>query len=85
MAWFLHRAPPFPAGKPETHASFAYSGDVGHQVFTKDGLLFAEELGVKHYFQYGRNGLAYRVVQPEVDETGQLPNPYLEVYRFVAP
>ena len=58
----------------------------GYQVFTKDGLLVAEELGVRyHRFEYGRDGLVYRVVQPKLDETGQLPNPYLEVYRFVAP
>ena len=57
----------------------------GYQVFTKDGLLVAEELGVKHRFMYGKDGLVYRVVKPELDESGQLPNPYLEVYRFVAP
>ena len=57
----------------------------GYQVFTKDGLLVAEELGVKHRFKYGKDGLVYRVVQPGLDESGQLPNPYLEVYRFVAP
>ncbi len=56
----------------------------GYQVFTKDGLLVAEELGVKHIFHYGKYGLVYRVVQPELDESGQLPNLYLEVYRFVA-
>ena len=57
----------------------------GYQVFTKDGLFVAEELGVKHIFHYGKYGLVYRVVQPELDESSQLPNLYLEVYRFVAP
>ena len=57
----------------------------GYQVFTKDGVLLAEELGVSRRFEHGGNGLVYRVVQPDLDDAGQLPNPYIEVYQFVAP
>ena len=57
----------------------------GYQVFTKHGLLVAEELGLQHRFKYGKDGLVYRVVQPELDDTGQLPNPFIEVYQFIAP
>ncbi len=59
----------------------------GYQVFTKDGLLVAEELGIKplFFFLHGANGLVYRVVHPSLDGQGDLPNPNLEVYRFVMP
>ena len=59
----------------------------GYQVFTKDGVLVAEELGIKplFFFLLGANGLVYRVVHPSLDGQGDLPNPNLEVYRFVMP
>ncbi len=58
----------------------------GYQVFSKDGVLIAEELGTKLIlFLHAANGLVYRVVQPRLDDQGALPNPYLEVYRFVTP
>ena len=60
-----------------------YNGERGggYQVFTKDGVLVAEELGIKPLFflLHGANGLVYRVVQPSFDSQGNLPNPYLEV------
>ncbi len=57
----------------------------GYQVLTKDGTLIAEELGLKWLFCHGQNGLVYRPVQPDLDSQGELPNPYVEIYRFVAP
>lgn len=57
----------------------------GYQVFTKDGMLVAEELGLKSLFLHGESGLVYRPIQPRLDGQGELPNPYVEVYRFVAP
>lgn len=57
----------------------------GYQVFTRDGDFVVEETGIDFLFKHAEGGLAYRVVQPELDEQGELPNPYLEVYRFVEP
>jgi len=57
----------------------------GYQVFTMDGDFVVEETGIDFLFMHAEGGLAYRVVQPELDEQGELPNPYLEVYRFVKP
>ncbi len=57
---------------------------LGYQLFTKDGLFVAEQLGVNYYFKQGKNGLVYRVVQPEPNDTG-LPNAFIEVYQFVEP
>ena len=57
----------------------------GYQVFTKDGILVAEELGLKWLFIHGENGLVYHAVQSGLDSQGELPNPYVNVYRFVAP
>ncbi len=56
----------------------------GYQIFTKDGALVAEELGLKTVFLHGEYGLVYRPVQPALDGQGELPNPYVEVYQFVA-
>ena len=57
----------------------------GYQVFTKDGRLVAEELGIKWILTHGQNGLVYRPIQPDLDSQGELPNPYVEIYRFVEP
>ncbi len=58
----------------------------GYQVFTKDGVLLAEELGLNTLlFLHGANGVAYKVVQPSIDSSGELPNPHLEVYQFITP
>ncbi len=57
----------------------------GYQVFTKDGTLVAEELGLNSLFVHGANGRVYRAVQPRLDAQGELPNPYVEVYEFVDP
>ncbi len=57
---------------------------LGYQVFTKNGVLVAEELGVNYRFKTGGDGLLYRVVQPGIDDTG-LPNPFIEVYQFISP
>ena len=54
----------------------------GLQVFDDMGNLVTELLGGKGYFGYARNGLAYRVIQPDVDDSGFLPNPYLDVYEY---
>ena len=57
----------------------------GYQVFTKDGVLLAEELGLNTLFLHGGNGVVYTVVQPGFDSRGELPNPYLDVYQFISP
>lgn len=57
----------------------------GYQVFTKDGALVAEELGLSMLFVHGAGGRAYSAIQPGPDATGEFPNPYIEVYEFVAP
>ena len=57
----------------------------GYQVFTKGGVLVAEELGVELVFDFAKHGLAYLVVQPEQDNAGEIPNPHLDVYQFVPP
>gem|GEM_PF-1704475 len=46
------------------------------------GNLVTELLGGKGYFGYARNGLAYHVIQTDVDDSGFLPNPYLDVYEY---
>ena len=56
----------------------------GYQVFTKGGKLVAEELGLESLFQHGENGLVYHVLQSGLDSQGELPNPHVEVYKFVA-
>ena len=57
----------------------------GYQIFTKAGQLVAQELGIRARFKYGASGLVYRVVQPELDAEGELPNPFIEVYQFITP
>ena len=57
----------------------------GYQVFTKDGVLIAEELGLKMPFLHAANGVAYFMVYPDFDGRGELPNPALDVYRFISP
>ena len=57
----------------------------GYQIFTKDGLLITEELGLDTLFIHGENGLAYLVYQPDLDSQGELPNPFIEIYQFVTP
>ena len=57
----------------------------GYQVFTKDGALIAEEFGLSTLFLHGENGVVYTMIQPDLDSNGELPNPFLEVYRFISP
>jgi len=59
----------------------------GYQIFTKRGRVVAQELGLDLAlrFKYSKNGLVYRVVQPDLDDSGDLPNPHIEVYRFIGP
>ncbi len=61
-----------------------HNGDrrFGLQVFDEAGNLVTEILGVADYFHHAYDGLAYRVVQPDIDERGNLPNPYVEVYEY---
>ena len=58
---------------------------IGYQIFTKDGVLIAEEFGLNTLFLHGENGVVYLVIQPDLDSRGELPNPLLEVYRFISP
>ncbi|MDE2732637.1 MAG: hypothetical protein OXI38_14725 [Bacteroidota bacterium] len=63
-----------------------YQRGTGYQVFSKDGTLIAEELGIGgRFFIHGRDGFAYGIIQPDLDEKGELPNPYLIVYKFSPP
>ena len=57
----------------------------GYQVFTKGGELLAEEFGLKTLFLHGENGLVYLPRQAGFDSHGELPNPYLDIYRFIVP
>ncbi len=62
-----------------------YSGpdSQGYQIFTKGGVLVAEELGIDYRFKQAMDGLLYRVIQPDADNSG-LPNPFIEVYQYVS-
>ena len=60
-------------------------GEIGFQVVSTEGVVLAEYAGLAFPFIHAQNGLAYRVIQPELDDQGELPNPYLEVYRYVGP
>ncbi|MDE2835594.1 MAG: hypothetical protein OXM02_13915 [Bacteroidota bacterium] len=63
-----------------------HSNGTGYQVFDKGGALIVEELGTdSRFFIHAGYGLAYALTQPDLDEEGELPNPYLTVYRFEAP
>lgn len=64
---------------------FDRDNGIGYQVFTKDGVLLAEELGLKTVFLHGENGVVYTMGQSDFDSRGELPNPHLEVYRFISP
>ena len=55
-----------------------------YQIFAKDGSLVAEEYGVEPAFEHGKDGLVYRVIYPDTDDTGEASNPHLEVYQYVA-
>ena len=57
----------------------------GYQVFTKDGVLIAEELGLNTQFLHGANGVVYILGQLDFDSRGELPNPTLDVYQFILP
>ena len=54
----------------------------GLQVFDDTGNLVTELVQGDDFFTYARDGLAYRVVQPDIDELGNLPNPVLEVFEY---
>lgn len=54
----------------------------GLQVFDDAGSLVTELVKGDDFFIYARDGSAYRVVQPDIDESGNLPNPILEVYKY---
>lgn len=54
----------------------------GLQVFDDAGNLVTELVQGDDFFIYARDGLAYRVVQPDMDGSGNLPNPHLEVYEY---
>lgn len=54
------------------------------QVFDETGQLITEILGLTDCVLHAYNGSAYRVVQPDVDEHGTLPNPYIAIYKHVA-
>ncbi len=64
-----------------------YSGPKGggYQIFTKDGLLVAEELGVNYRFDQAKNGLLYRIISPDRDSFTDLSNPLIEVHQFLSP
>lgn len=57
----------------------------GYQIFTKDGLLVAEELGVNYDFDQAKDGFLYRVIEPDMDSFTDLSNPLIEIYQFLSP
>ena len=58
----------------------------GYQVFSKDGFLIAEEFGINFFFMYARDSLAYvPIYSIEQDSFQELPQAFLNVYRFSAP
>ena len=54
----------------------------GLQVFDETGRAVTEILGAMDYFLHASNGLAYRVVQPDANKNGHLPNPHVELYEY---
>lgn len=64
-----------------------YSGSKGggYQIFTKDGLLVAEELGLNYGFDQAKDGLLYRAIEPDTDSFADLSNPLIEIYQFLSP
>ena len=56
----------------------------GLQVFDDAGNLVTELLQGDDFFSHARDGLAYRVVQPDMNGSRDLPNPHLEVYEYRA-
>ncbi len=72
----------------DEHLMIQYSNrerGTGYQVFTKDGELIAEELGLRHVFMFGNNGRIYRAISLGADSEEELFVPYLEAYEFVTP
>ena len=63
------------------------NGDGGYQVLSKDGTIIAEETGVSVMPKYlhGEYGWLYRVIQPSLDEAGNLPNPFVQAYHYITP
>ena len=59
--------------------------EMGFQIVDVQGNVLAEYLGLDFPFFLAKDGLAYRVVQPDLDEQGHLSNPFIEVYRYVGP
>ncbi|MDE2771749.1 MAG: hypothetical protein OXI44_11395 [Bacteroidota bacterium] len=57
----------------------------GYQIFTKAGQLVAQELDIRVHFKFGASGQVYRVVRPDLAAGGDLSNPIIEVYQFIAP
>ncbi len=57
----------------------------GFQVYNRQGRLLAEDFGMQYQFITAKEGRVYRVVQPELDADGTLPNPFIEVYRYTGP
>lgn len=54
----------------------------GLHVFDDAGNLVTELLHGDDFFSYTRDGLTYRVVQPDMDGSRNLSNPHLEVYEY---
>lgn len=57
----------------------------GFQVFDRQGRLLAEDFGMQYQLITAKEGRVYRVVQPELEADGALPNPFIEVYRYTGP
>lgn len=54
----------------------------GYVMIDQDGSLHHHHLGLERTFSYVGHGVALYSVQPEVDDQGHLPNPFLREYRF---
>jgi hypothetical protein len=56
----------------------------GIEIFDLDGkFLLNDELITDKYIIAAKNGNIYVVIQPSMDKNGNLPNPKIEVYKFI--
>lgn len=72
-------------GTDKLMLQYLNGSEFGFQIVDVQGNVLAEYLGLDFPFFLAKDGLAYRVIQPDLDEQGHLPNPFIEVYRYVGP
>jgi len=53
------------------------------QLYSTNGkYLLEEDLKIDQKFAAAKNGYVYKVIQPEPDDHGNLPNPAIEIYKY---